>query len=112
MTRYLARHGDDSAAYLSVFMNSEAPSGSDISRARECVFLITKYVLAALSKLPSSSPYRAAHPAIFDLVGALEPPFMVYDGEGTTQEWTAFWSRVQPITLVLAMQLDQAGFGG
>ncbi|KAF7354628.1 hypothetical protein MSAN_01376300 [Mycena sanguinolenta] len=25
MTRYLARHGDDSAAYLSVFMNSEAP---------------------------------------------------------------------------------------
>ncbi|KAJ6473159.1 hypothetical protein C8R45DRAFT_407918 [Mycena sanguinolenta] len=112
ITRYLARHGDDSAAYLSVFMNSEAPPGSDIARARKCVFQLTEYVVRALSTIPSTSSHRTAHSAIFDLVGALEPSFMTYDGESGTREWTTFWSRVQPITLELALQLDQAGFGG
>ncbi|KAF8173881.1 hypothetical protein K438DRAFT_1850200 [Mycena galopus ATCC 62051] len=112
MTHYLARHGDDSAAYLSVFMNSEAPPGSDIDRARKAVFQITQYVVVVLSSVSSGSQLRVAHSEIFAIVGALEPAFMVYDGEGDTQEWTKFWSRVQPIILELAMQLDQAGFGG
>ncbi|KAF7324443.1 hypothetical protein MVEN_02642100 [Mycena venus] len=111
MTRYLARHDDDSAAYLSVFMNSEAPPGSDIDRARKSVFKLTKFIVDNLTSVPLSSPHRVAHSAVFDLVSALEPSFMVYDGEDDAREWTKFWSRVQPIILELAVQLDQAGFG-
>ncbi|KAJ7916286.1 hypothetical protein B0H13DRAFT_2323560 [Mycena leptocephala] len=112
ITCYLARHGDDSEAYLSVFMNSEAPPNSNIDRARKSVFRLTEFLVSVLSSVSSSSPLRVAHPAIFNLVGALEPSLMVYGGEGGTQEWTKFWSRAQPIALELGLQLDQAGFGG
>lgn len=93
-------------------MNSEAPPNSNIDRARKSVFRLTEFLVSVLSSVSSSSPLRVAHPAIFDLVGALEPSLMVYGGEGGTQEWTKFWSRAQPIALELGLQLDQAGFGG
>ncbi|KAK7053735.1 hypothetical protein R3P38DRAFT_2501309 [Favolaschia claudopus] len=110
-TQYLARHGDDSAAYLSVFMNTATPSGSHLDRSRKCVFQLTNTVVRYLSSVPASSPLRTKHSGIFDLLGALQAPFMVYDGEGDAQEWTQFWSRTQPIILELGAQLDQAGFG-
>ncbi|KAJ6544318.1 hypothetical protein B0H19DRAFT_1170336 [Mycena capillaripes] len=110
--RYLARHGDDSEAYLSVFMNSEAPPNSNIDRARKSVFRLTKFLVSSLlSPIPQSSSLRVAHSATFDLLGALEPSFMIYGGEGDVKEWTKFWARTQPILLELATQLDQAGFG-
>ncbi|KAJ7983145.1 hypothetical protein DFH06DRAFT_716181 [Mycena polygramma] len=112
ITRYLARHGDESEAYLSVFMNSEAPSNSNIDVARKSVFQLTEYIRGLFSSVSSSSSLRQEHRGIFDLIGALEPLLMVYDGEGDTREWTAFWSRTQPILLELGVQLDKAGFGG
>ncbi|KAJ6506414.1 hypothetical protein C8R47DRAFT_1102082 [Mycena vitilis] len=112
ITRYLARHGDESETYLSVFMNSEAPPNSNIDVARKNVFKLTEYIRGLFSFVSSSSSFRGEHRGIFDLVGALEPLLMVYDGEGDTREWTAFWSRAQPILLELGVQLDQAGFGG
>ncbi|KAJ7196981.1 hypothetical protein GGX14DRAFT_671460 [Mycena pura] len=110
---YVARHGDDSAAYLSVFMNSEAPADSTIGRARKSVFCLARLVVSVLSSVPASSPLWIRNQQIFALLGALEHGLMVYDGPdtGDTQQWTQFWDRTQPILLELGSQLDQAGFG-
>ncbi|KAJ7499858.1 hypothetical protein FB451DRAFT_46799 [Mycena latifolia] len=112
ITRYLARHGDDSEAYLSVFASSEAPQNSDLDRARKCVFRLTETVSTFISTVPQSSPLRAKHAAIFDLLGALEPLYMIYSEDSDIQAWRDFWSRAQPVILELGVQLDKAGFGG
>ncbi|KAJ6579620.1 hypothetical protein DFH09DRAFT_1147078 [Mycena vulgaris] len=111
ITRYLARHGDDSEAYLSVFMNSEAPDNSDLRRARKSVFLLTESVVTFLSSVSLSSPLREEHSGIFDLLGALQPLCMMYDVDSDTRAWREFWNRAQPVILELGVQLDQAGFG-
>ncbi|KAJ7775685.1 hypothetical protein DFH07DRAFT_952076 [Mycena maculata] len=107
ITRYLARHGDDSDGYL-VFMNSDAPEDSNLALARKSIFRLTEILVAYLSAVSPSSPLRQAHSGIFDLLGALEPLYIIYD----ESEWRFFWSRAQPVILELGVQLDQAGFGG
>ncbi|KAJ7683555.1 hypothetical protein B0H17DRAFT_1181586 [Mycena rosella] len=111
VTSYLARHGDGSEAYLSIFMNSNAPRGSDLLRARRCVFNLTETAVAFISLVPRSSPLRAEHTAIFDLNGALEPLYMLYNEDIDTRQWREFWNRAQPVILELWAELHKAGFG-
>ncbi|KAJ7740577.1 hypothetical protein B0H16DRAFT_1464809 [Mycena metata] len=102
--RYLARHGEGSEAYLSIFMNSEAPENSNIGRARKSVFQLTKHLVRMLSSVGS---LRTSQPVILGLVGALEPYITVYDGEGDAQGWKNFWSQTQPVLLELGAQLSE-----
>ncbi|KAJ7165642.1 hypothetical protein C8R43DRAFT_987182 [Mycena crocata] len=108
---YLTRNEDGTGTYLSVFTNSETSSNSNLYRSRSAVFKLTKTVVARLSSISESSPLRK-HSGIFDLLGALEPLFLVYDDSHNIQEWRDFWGRAQPVLLSLAAQLDEAGFGG
>ncbi|KAJ7039409.1 hypothetical protein C8F04DRAFT_1086658 [Mycena alexandri] len=102
--RYLARHGEGSESYLSIFMNSEAPENSNIGRARKSIFQLTKHLVRLLS---SVSSLRVSQPVILGLVGALEPYITVYDGEGDAQGWKTFWSQAQPVLLELGAQLSE-----
>ncbi|KAJ7174606.1 hypothetical protein C8R46DRAFT_1081389 [Mycena filopes] len=104
--RYLARHGDDGAeAYLSIFMNSEAPPHSPMARARTSIFQLTEHLVSILSSVPA---LRVSQPVLTGLVGALEPCVVVYrESDQDTRAWTAFWSRAQPILLELGGQLRE-----
>ncbi|KAJ7124505.1 hypothetical protein C8R44DRAFT_734980 [Mycena epipterygia] len=110
ITSYLARHGDDGApAYLSVFMNSEAPEDSDLDRARRSVGALTKKIVALFKSVSSSSPLRAEHSAIFALSAALEN--LCISCDALDLGWRDFWSRAQPMVLELGAKLQEAGFG-
>ncbi|KAJ7166041.1 hypothetical protein C8R46DRAFT_1096939, partial [Mycena filopes] len=104
--RYLARHGDDGAeAYLSIFMNSEAPAHSPMARARTSIFQLTEHLVSILSSVPA---LRVSQPVLTGLLGALEPCVVVFrESDQDTRAWTAFWSRAQPILLELGGQLRE-----
>jgi hypothetical protein len=66
-----------------------------------------------LSSIPLNSPLRTQHSGTFDIFGALLALHDMYllDADGKVEEWTAFWSRAQPILLTLGMKLDEDGYG-
>ncbi|TFK23733.1 hypothetical protein FA15DRAFT_670211 [Coprinopsis marcescibilis] len=103
------------AQFLSLFQTAKVPANSEIARARTAFAKLTRAIVLQIATISLDSPFRKAHPEIFDVTKTLMDIQQkhldnVDDHHGFSEDWSAFWEASQPVLVDLFEKLDGAGF--